>query len=277
MGGMYRSNRISVRGPPATRRYCRNRLSAINFDQGANVMLMHVRIFRVLFILCTANSGLAPDCGEQALSLVDTLVRSGSVDVVVVDSVKVTSGGNALKFYSFVRLNVRRFGLVKKGDETLGSNVFVNIVKNKHAPPFKTAQFELEFGKGISRESEMVELGCKHEFITKRGAFYGFDGKSFRGKDALKHYLMENEGLREELTTKLREKILRGYAAAAAAVGRPAEKKTVVRKVVDSSAAASSASSSSWVPDPVTGYYRPANVRVQDAAELREMLLSYKH
>ncbi|RRT39682.1 hypothetical protein B296_00040829 [Ensete ventricosum] len=140
-------------------------------------MLMHVHIFRVMFILCTANSGLAPDCGEQALSLVDTLVRSGSVDVVVVDS-------------------------------TLGSNVFVNIVKNKHAPPFKTAQFELEFGKGISRESEMVELGCKHEFITKRGAFYGFDGKSFRGKDALKRYLMENEGLREELTTKLREKIL---------------------------------------------------------------------
>ncbi|CAL9076491.1 unnamed protein product [Musa textilis] len=211
-----------------------------------------------------------PDCGEQALSLVDTLVRSGSVDVVVVDSVaalvpkteldgemgdahvalqarlmsqalrklthslsqsqtlllfinqvrstvktfgfggssEVTSGGNALKFYSSVRLNVRRFGLVKKGDETLGSNVLVKIVKNKHAPPFKTAQFELEFGKGISRESEMVELGCKHEFITKRGAFYGFDGKSFRGKEALKLYLMENEGVREELKMKLREKIL---------------------------------------------------------------------
>ncbi|CAL9206867.1 unnamed protein product [Musa hybrid cultivar] len=210
-----------------------------------------------------------PDCGEQALSLVDTLVRSGSVDVVVVDSVaalvpkteldgemgdshvalqarlmsqalrklthslsqsqtlllfinqvrstmktfgfggstEVTSGGNALKFYSSVRLNVRKFGLVKKGDETLGSNVLVNIVKNKHAPPFKTAHFELEFGKGISRESEIVELGCKHDFITKRGAVYGFDGKSFRGKEALKRYLMENEGVREELTMKLREKL----------------------------------------------------------------------
>ncbi|KAK9100665.1 hypothetical protein Scep_024095 [Stephania cephalantha] len=213
-----------------------------------------------------------PDCGEQALSLVDTLIRSGSVDVVVVDSVaalvpkgeldgemgdahmamqarlmsqalrklshslslsqtilifinqvrsklstfggfggptEVTSGGNALKFYASVRLNIKRIGLVKKGEETVGSQVLVKIVKNKHAPPFKTAQFELEFGKGISRESELVELGCKHKFITKAGgAFYNFNGQSFRGRDALKRYFAENDDIREELMNKLRNKLM---------------------------------------------------------------------
>ncbi|THG12825.1 hypothetical protein TEA_016155 [Camellia sinensis var. sinensis] len=213
-----------------------------------------------------------PDCGEQALSLVDTLIRSGSVDVVVVDSAaalvpkgeldgemgdahmamqarlmsqalrklchslslsktilifinqvrsklstfggfggptEVTCGGNALKFYASVRLNIRRTGLVKKGEETIGSQVLVKIVKNKHAPPFKTAQFELEFGKGICLESEIVELGYKHKFITKiGGAYYSMNGQSFRGKDAIKQYLAENTNTREELMKKLREKLL---------------------------------------------------------------------
>ncbi|CAK9144135.1 unnamed protein product [Ilex paraguariensis] len=213
-----------------------------------------------------------PDCGEQALSLVDTLIRSGSVDVVVVDSVaalvpkgeldgemgdahmamqarlmsqalrklshslsmsqtilifinqvrsklstfggfggptEVTCGGNALKFYASVRLNIRRIGLVKKGEETIGSQVLVKIVKNKHAPPFRTAQFELEFGKGICLESEIIELGYKHKFITKiGGAYYSMNGQSFRGKDAIKHYLAENVSVREELMMKLREKLI---------------------------------------------------------------------
>ncbi|ONK72439.1 uncharacterized protein A4U43_C04F19440 [Asparagus officinalis] len=211
-----------------------------------------------------------PDCGEQALSLVDTLIRSGSIDVVVVDSVaalvpkselegemgdahmalqarlmsqalrklshslslsqtilvfinqvrsklqtfgfggptEVTSGGNALKFYSSVRLNIKRIGLVKKGEETVGSQVLVKIVKNKHAPPFKTAQFELEFGKGISRDSEIIELGCKHKFITRSGAFYTLNGQTFRGKEAIKRYFAENREAQEELTMKLREKLI---------------------------------------------------------------------
>ncbi|XP_057969047.1 DNA repair protein recA homolog 3, mitochondrial [Malania oleifera] len=214
-----------------------------------------------------------PDCGEQALSLVDTLIRSGSVDVVVVDSVaalvpkseldgemgdahmamqarlmsqalrklshslslsqtilifinqvraklstfgfggptEVTCGGNALKFYASVRLNIKRIGLVKKGDETLGSQVIVKIVKNKHAPPFKTAQFELEFGKGICRESEIIELALKHKFINKvGGAIYSLNDQSFRGKDAIKDYLHGNESALEELMRKLREKLLGG-------------------------------------------------------------------
>lgn len=89
----------------------------------------------------------------------------------------------------------------------------VKVVKNKHAPPFKVAQFELEFGKGISRDSELVELGCKHKFITKGGgSYYAFDGHNFHGRDAIKRYLAENEGIREELMAKLRQKILFGDA-----------------------------------------------------------------
>ncbi|PUZ53452.1 hypothetical protein GQ55_5G053400 [Panicum hallii var. hallii] len=208
-----------------------------------------------------------PDCAEQALSLVDTLIRSGSVDVVVVDSVaalvpkteldgemgdahvalqarlmsqalrklshslslsqtillfinqtrakvatfgfggptEVTSGGNALKFYASVRLNIKRIGLVKKGEETIGSQVAVKIVKNKHAPPFKTAHFEIEFGKGICRSSELVELGLKRKLVQKAGAMYTYNDMSFRGKDNLKSYLTENECVAKDLEMKLRK------------------------------------------------------------------------
>lgn len=210
-----------------------------------------------------------PDCGEQALSLVDTLIRSGSVDVVVVDSVaalvpkgeldgemgdahmamqarlmsqalrklchslslsqtiliftnqvraklstfgfggptEVTCGGNALKFYASVRLNIRRIAMVKRGEETIGSQVAVKIVKNKHAPPFKTAEFELEFGKGISLEAELIELGCKYGLITKAGSFYRINDRAIQGKDAFKLYLSENISVRDELMAKLREKL----------------------------------------------------------------------
>ncbi|KAL4325539.1 hypothetical protein GQ457_11G017310 [Hibiscus cannabinus] len=230
-----------------------------------------------------------PDCGEQALSLVDTLIRSGSVDVVVVDSVgslcydtnlkedifetivaalvpkgeldgemgdahmamqarlmsqalrklshslslsqtilifinqvrsklstfsgfggptEVTCGGNALKFYASVRLNIRRTGFVKKGEEIVGSQVLVKIVKNKLAPPFKNAEFELEFGKGISREGEIIDLATKHKFVTKAGSFYTYNDQKLHGKEAFKKFLAENESAREELATKLRQKLL---------------------------------------------------------------------
>lgn len=211
-----------------------------------------------------------PDCGEQALSLVDTLIRSGSVDVVVVDSVaalvpkgeldgemgdahmamqarlmsqalrklchslslsqtillftnqvqsklstfgfggtsEATCGGNALKFYASIRLNIRRTAMVKKGEETKGSQVAVKIVKNKHAPPFKTAEFELEFGKGINRESELIDLGCKHKFITKAGSFLKMNDQNFHGRDALKRHLSENTSARDELEKKLRDKLM---------------------------------------------------------------------
>ncbi|XP_021839726.1 DNA repair protein recA homolog 3, mitochondrial isoform X2 [Spinacia oleracea] len=226
-----------------------------------------------------------PDCGEQALSLVDTLIRSGSVDVVVVDSVaalvpkgeldgemgdahvamqarlmsqalrklshslsqsncillflnqvrakistfgfggptEVTCGGNALKFYASVRLNIRRIGFVKIGEETIGSQVLVKVIKNKHAPPFRTAEFELEFGKGICRVAELITLGVKHKLIKKAGSHYNFNGHNLHGKEALKRYLNENASEREELATTLREKLLSSTTEEAAEGGEVAE------------------------------------------------------
>ncbi|KAL2586827.1 hypothetical protein AAZV13_13G078000 [Glycine max] len=210
-----------------------------------------------------------PDCGEQALSLVDTLIRSGSVDVIVVDSVAAlvpkgeldgemghahmamqarlmsqalrklshclnilsflcvyiylfsfggstfiklpegfTCGGNTLKFYASVRLNIKRIGFVKKGEEILGSQVLVKVVKNKLVPPFKIAEFELQFGKGISKETEIIDLSVKNKLISKAGAMFYYNEQSFRGKDALKNFLAENQSALEELEMKLREKLL---------------------------------------------------------------------
>ncbi|XP_058092843.1 DNA repair protein recA homolog 3, mitochondrial isoform X2 [Magnolia sinica] len=168
-----------------------------------------------------------PDCGEQALSLVDTLIRSGAVDVVVVDSVaalvpKSELDGEMGDAHMALQARLMSQALRKLShslslsqtilifiNQTVGSQVLVKIVKNKHAPPFKTAQFELEFGKGISRDSEIIELGLKHKFITKSGgAFYSMNGQSFRGKDAIKRYFTENEGAREEMMVKLREKLM---------------------------------------------------------------------
>ncbi|MED6109269.1 hypothetical protein PIB30_031814 [Stylosanthes scabra] len=121
---------------------------------------------------------------------------------------EVTCGGNALKFYASVRLNIKRIGFVKKGEEILGSQVLVKVVKNKLAPPFKTAEFELQFGKGINRECEIIDLSVKHKIILKAGAMYYFDDKNFRGRDALRSFLAENHSAFEALQMKLREKLL---------------------------------------------------------------------
>ncbi|GLJ54183.1 hypothetical protein SUGI_1161360 [Cryptomeria japonica] len=219
----------------------------------------------------TKNLLLAqPDCGEQALCLVDTFIRSGSIDVIVVDSVaalvpkteldgevgdthvalqarlmsqclrklthalscsqtllifinqvraklggfgfggplEVTSGGNALKFYASVRLNIRRIGGVKKGEEMVGSNVQVKVVKNKLAPPFKTAEFEIEFGKGISSAAEVLDLGHKHGLIPKSGNHYSLNGVKFNGRDKAKAYLAENPDTCQELAENVKAKVL---------------------------------------------------------------------
>lgn len=121
---------------------------------------------------------------------------------------EVTCGGNALKFYASVRLNIRRTALIKKGEETVGSQVVVKVIKNKHAPPFKTAEFELEFGKGICQDSELIALGVKHKLIKKQGSYYNLNGQNLHGKDALRRYLTENPSIREELALTLREKLL---------------------------------------------------------------------
>ena len=206
-----------------------------------------------------------PDNGEQALEIADMLVRSGSVDIIVVDSVaaltpraeiegdmgdpqmglqarlmsqalrkltanikrsntmvifinqirmkigvmfgnpETTTGGNALKFYASVRLDIRRTGSIKKGEETIGNETRVKVVKNKVAPPFKQADFDILYGEGISRESEIIELGVLHKLIDKSGAWYAYQGEKIgQGKDNVRDYLKEHKEMAQEIEQKIR-------------------------------------------------------------------------
>ncbi|MDX2426658.1 MAG: recombinase RecA [Cycloclasticus sp.] len=210
-----------------------------------------------------------PDTGEQALEIVDMLVRSGAVDMVVVDSVaaltpkaeiegemgdhhmglqarlmsqalrkltgnikrsntlvvfinqirmkigvmfgnpETTTGGNALKFYASVRLDIRRIGAIKKGDEILGNDTRVKVVKNKVAPPFKQATFEILYGEGISREGELIDLGVSLDLVEKAGSWYSFEGvKIGQGKDNAKVFFKENKDKAIELEAKIRVALL---------------------------------------------------------------------
>ncbi len=210
-----------------------------------------------------------PDTGEQALEITDMLVRSGAVDVLVVDSVaaltpkaeidgemgdshmglqarlmsqalrkltsvikrsntlvifinqlrmkigvmfgnpETTTGGNALKFYASVRLDIRRIGAIKKGDEILGNETRVKVVKNKVAPPFKQTEFDILYGEGISYEGELVTLGVKEGFVDKAGAWYAYNGdKIGQGKDKARNFLKENPEIAAEIDAKIREKLL---------------------------------------------------------------------
>jgi recombination protein RecA len=220
-----------------------------------------------------------PDTGEQALEIADALVRSGSVDLIVIDSVaaltpkaeiegemgdslpglqarlmsqalrkltgtikrtnclvifinqirmkigvmfgnpETTTGGNALKFYASVRLDIRRTGSIKKGEEVIGSETRVKVVKNKVAPPFKQAEFDILYGEGISREGEIVDLGATHNIVEKSGAWYSYNGDRIgQGKDNAREYLRERPEVALEIENKIREKLgvaTRGAAPAA--------------------------------------------------------------
>ncbi len=206
-----------------------------------------------------------PDTGEQALEIADMLVRSGSVDVVVIDSVaaltpkaeiegemgdshmglqarlmsqalrkltanikrtntlvifinqirmkigvmfgspETTTGGNALKFYASVRLDIRRIGAIKKGDEIIGNETKVKVVKNKVSPPFKEAFFDILYGQGISREGEIIELGVLHKLVDKSGAWYAYNGEKIgQGKDNAREYLKEHTEIAAEIEAKVR-------------------------------------------------------------------------
>ncbi len=210
-----------------------------------------------------------PDTGEQALEICDMLVRSGAVDVVIVDSVaaltpkaeiegdmgdshvglqarlmsqalrkltgnikrsntlcifinqirmkigvmfgnpETTTGGNALKFYSSVRLDIRRIGSVKDGDEIVGNETRVKVVKNKVAPPFKQAEFIIMYGQGISKEGELIDLGVQHKLVEKSGAWYSYNGsKVGQGKSNSIKFLKENPEIANEIEGKLREMLL---------------------------------------------------------------------
>jgi recombination protein RecA len=217
-----------------------------------------------------------PDNGEQALEIADMLVRSGSVDIVVVDSVaaltpkaeiegemgdqlpglqarlmsqalrkltanikrsntlvifinqirmkigvmfgnpETTTGGNALKFYASVRIDIRRTGSIKKGEEVIGSETRCKVVKNKVAPPFRTAEFDILYGEGISRQGEIVELGVLHRIVEKSGAWYAYKGdKIGQGKDNAREYLKEHPEVAAEIEQRIREVV--GVAAPASA------------------------------------------------------------
>jgi len=210
-----------------------------------------------------------PDTGDQALEIADMLVRSGAIDMIVIDSVaaltpkaeiegemgdshvglharlmsqalrkltsnikrsgtlvcfinqirmkigvmfgspETTTGGNALKFYSSVRLDIRRIGSIKKGEEIIGNETRVKAVKNKMAPPFRQAEFEILYGEGVSTEGELIDLGVKHGLIEKAGAWYSYNRKRIgQGKENARQYLKDNPATAEEIQTKLREMLL---------------------------------------------------------------------
>ncbi|MEO5559008.1 MAG: recombinase RecA [Dokdonella sp.] len=210
-----------------------------------------------------------PDTGEQALEIADMLVRSASVDVVVIDSVaaltpkaeiegemgdshvglqarlmsqalrkltanikksgtlvifinqirmkigvmfgspETTTGGNALKFYASVRLDIRRIGAIKRGEEVIGSETRVKVVKNKVAPPFRQAEFEILYGEGTSREGELIEMGVAHNFVEKSGAWYSYNGDRIgQGKDNVRLYMKEHPEISAAIEAQLRAKLL---------------------------------------------------------------------
>ena len=209
-----------------------------------------------------------PDTGEQALEIVDSLVRSGAVDLIVIDSVaaltpkaeiegemgdslpglqarlmsqalrkltasikrtncmvifinqirmkigvmfgspETTTGGNALKFYASVRLDIRRTGTIKKGEEAIGNETKVKVVKNKVASPFKTAEFDILFGEGISREGEIIDMGVNAHILEKSGAWYAYQGEKIgQGRDNSREFLRENPELAHEIENKVRESL----------------------------------------------------------------------
>ncbi|MDE0458106.1 MAG: recombinase RecA [Chromatiales bacterium] len=210
-----------------------------------------------------------PDTGEQALEIADMIVRSGAVDVVVIDSVaaltpkaelegemgdshvglqarlmsqalrkltanikrsntlvifinqirmkigvmfgspETTTGGNALKFYSSVRLDIRRIGAIKKRDEVIGNQTRIKVVKNKVAPPFKQVEFDILYGEGISREGELIDLGVKHGVIEKSGAWYSYGGERIgQGRDNVREFLKEHQDIAIAIETALRDLLL---------------------------------------------------------------------
>jgi len=232
-----------------------------------------------------------PDTGEQALEICDALVRSGAVDLIVIDSVaaltpkaeiegdmgdslpglqarlmsqalrkltgsinrtntlvifinqirmkigvmfgnpETTTGGNALKFYSSVRLDIRRTGSIKSGDEVIGNETRVKVVKNKIAPPFKEAHFDILYGEGTSREGEILDLGADNKVVEKAGAWYSYNGERIgQGKDNARNYLKERPELAREIENKVRQAL--GVPQLPALKTEPASKKAVKEAAV---------------------------------------------
>ncbi len=236
----------------------------------------------------------SPTPGEQALEITDMLVRSGAIDMVVIDSVaaltpkaeiegdmgdthvglqarlmsqalrkltaninrsqcmvvfinqirmkigvmfgspETTSGGNALKFYASVRLDIRRIGAIKKGDEIVGNMTRVKVVKNKMAPPFKQAEFEIIYGEGISREAELIELGVKYNFVDKAGAWYSYNGDRIgQGKENVRLFLKDNPDIANAIEKQIRDELMPSRKEKDAVEEHAVEKPVVEKPTVE--------------------------------------------
>jgi recombination protein RecA len=275
VGGLPRGRVIEIYGPESSGKTTLT-LQVISEMQRLGGTCAFVDAEHALDIQYAQNLGVnlqellvsQPDTGEQALEIVDSLVRSGAVDLVVIDSVaaltpkaeiegdmgdslpglqarlmsqalrkltatikktnctvifinqirmkigvmfgspETTTGGNALKFYASVRLDIRRTGTIKKGDDAIGNETKVKVVKNKVAPPFKTAEFDILFGEGISREGEVIDMGVTAKIVDKSGAWYAYQGEKIgQGRDNAREFLRENPALAREIENKVRESL----------------------------------------------------------------------
>jgi recombination protein RecA len=159
---------------------------------------------------------------------------------VMFGSPETTTGGNALKFYASVRLDIRRIGSIKKGEEVIGNETKVKVVKNKVSPPFKTAEFDILYGEGISREGEIIDMGVENKVLEKSGSWYAYNGEKIgQGKDNAREFLRENPDLRIEIENKVREAVNIPLlpVAGAAPDAEPKAKKAKVKAEPDAEAA----------------------------------------
>jgi recombination protein RecA len=272
IGGLPRGRVVEIFGPESSGKTTLS-LSVVAQAQKAGGTCAYIDAENALDVVYARKLGVKvddllisqPDTGEQALEIADMLVRSGGIDVIVVDSVaaltpkaelegdmgdshmglqarlmsqalrkltanikrtntlvifinqirmkigvmfgspETTTGGNALKFYASVRLDIRRTGQIKKGDDIIGNETRVKVVKNKVAPPFKQADFEILYGEGISRNGELIELGVLNNLVEKSGSWYSYNGQKIgQGKENAKEYLKENPEIANEIETKIR-------------------------------------------------------------------------
>ncbi|MFI4921685.1 MAG: hypothetical protein ACHQAZ_08615, partial [Gammaproteobacteria bacterium] len=172
---------------------------------------------------------------SQALRKLTATISKANCTVIFINQIRMkigvmfgnpetTTGGNALKFYASVRLDIRRIGAIKNGDEVIGSETRVKVVKNKVAPPFKIAEFEILYGEGISRAGEMIELGVIHNLVEKSGAWYSYKGKKIaQGKEGAREYLKQNPDVAAEIEAAIREKLLPKKVAGAPVPSEPSE------------------------------------------------------
>ena len=287
IGGLPRGRVVEINGPESSGKttLCQQVVAEI---QKAGGTAAYVDAENALDPVYAAKLGVnvpellisQPDTGEQGLEITDMLVRSGGVDLIVIDSVaaltpkaeiegemgdqlpglqarlmsqalrkltsnikrtntlvifinqirmkigvmfgspETTTGGNALKFYASVRMDIRRTGAIKNGDEVIGNETRVKVVKNKVAPPFREAHFDILYGEGISREGEIVELGVEHKIVEKSGAWYAYKGEKIgQGKDKAREFLRNNPELAREIENKVRTAV--GVTAMAAAPSAP--------------------------------------------------------